>query len=600
MSQPPAAGADTTYQATNWRDGLACALLLVLAVFIIHPAAEMAFVDEWSYVRSSLIFARSGRIAYYGASAMVGWQIPWGALFFKLFGFSFRIARLSMLPFAAGAVWLMQACLRQFGIARAGAILGALTLGLSPLFLPLASSYMTDGGALFGVLLCLFLCQRAIVALSAAASVRWLCAAALGNLLLGTDRQIVWLGVLVMVPGTAWLLRRRRGVVPAAAFLWLVSLVQILAAMHWFGHQNNILPARLFGPITPAKLASMVWELGVRLQLCLLLLVLPVALAGLARLASLGRAALLRTAALSFALLAGSILLIHLGHTEGTLMPWEHPMIANLGMNRVNDELPGVREVTLGLWPRALLSLLVFAALAATLEWTFASRKHTPAPPPSQVPLVESWAALFWTIGLYTLAYLALLVPTQLFGSGFYDRYALFLMPCALAVLLKLYTQRLGIQSSRRADSRLGHRWPNLCYATLALFAAYTVMATHDWFALLRARVALANHLQAGGLPRTSILGGWEYDAWTQMEAQDFLNYAQAIRPPGQTYASPPERKRPCERGIVDWTPAIDPKVAIVYSSIPCFAPSIFPRAEYRAWLPPFTRHLTVQRIPGD
>ena len=39
------------------------------------------------------------------------------------------------------------------------------------------------------------------------ASLLWLCIAVLVNVAGGTVRQIAWLGALVMVPSTAWLLR---------------------------------------------------------------------------------------------------------------------------------------------------------------------------------------------------------------------------------------------------------------------------------------------------------------------------------------------------------------------------------------------------------
>jgi hypothetical protein len=110
----------------------------------------MGLMDDWSYIKTALVFSQTRNIVYNGwATAMLGWAIPWGALFIRLFGFSFTTVRLSTLPLALGSVFLFHASLRRFAVTPRNAILGALTLGLSPLFLPLAASYMTDVAGLF-------------------------------------------------------------------------------------------------------------------------------------------------------------------------------------------------------------------------------------------------------------------------------------------------------------------------------------------------------------------------------------------------------------------------------------------------------------------
>lgn len=587
-SIPLAATPDARPKPSGRRDGLFCAAVVILALLILHPAVEMAFVDEWSYAKSALTFASTGHFAFYGASAMVGWQILWGALAIKLFGFSFTALRSSMLPFAFGTIALFHACLRRLGIARPAAILGALTLGFSPIFLPLASSFMTDTGALFGVLVCLWMCLRAIDASTEASTARgtifWLAAATLANLLFGTDRQIVWFGALIIVPSTAWLLRKRPGVLPAAALLWIVSIATVLPLVRWFSHQVGVQPARLTGPLHFFAIRQMLLQFFLRGPLCLILLVLPAAVLALAQLRDLPHAARRRTIAVTLLAAIGYAVLAFKGPLEFAVMPWLLPLTGNLGIMPFNDELPGVRETALGLIPRTAISLLVLATFWALLEHVWAAlRNRTPLAHPPILAAAAGWQPLLYTLGPFSAVYLVLLLPTELFGTGFFDRYLLFLLPLAIAAILKLFPKPL----------------PRLAFFTLALTGTYVVLATHDWYALLRARLALVDNIRATGVPRTAILGGWEYDAWTQMQAQGFLNYRDMVRPPGQTYTTPPERKRPCERGLVNWTPAIDPQYAVVYSPIPCFAPSPFPTAEYRTWLPPLTRRLSVQRIPG-
>ncbi len=190
------------------RNGLLCALAVAVCVLIANPVVNMPYIDEFSYAKTALEFARTGHIVYNGwATAMLGWQIPWGALFIKIFGFSFTVVRFSMLPIAMVTVYLFHQILRRFGINPGNAVLGALTMALSPLFLPLAASYMTDVPGLLVILACIYMCQRAVAARTDQAAIMWLCSAMVVNVAGGTVRQIAWLGALVMVPSTAWLLR---------------------------------------------------------------------------------------------------------------------------------------------------------------------------------------------------------------------------------------------------------------------------------------------------------------------------------------------------------------------------------------------------------
>ncbi len=46
--------------------------------------------DDWSYMWSARVLAKTGCVVYNGwATAMLTWQLYWGALFVRLFGFLF-------------------------------------------------------------------------------------------------------------------------------------------------------------------------------------------------------------------------------------------------------------------------------------------------------------------------------------------------------------------------------------------------------------------------------------------------------------------------------------------------------------------------------
>ena len=54
---------------------------------------------------------------------------------------------------------------------------------------------------------------------------------------IGTARQTGWLGALIMVPCTAWVMRRRELPWAMIAGAWLLSVVAIFGSLRWFSHQ---------------------------------------------------------------------------------------------------------------------------------------------------------------------------------------------------------------------------------------------------------------------------------------------------------------------------------------------------------------------------
>ena len=135
--------------------------------------------------------------------------------------------------------------------------------------------------------------------------------AAASNVVGGTARQIAWLGVLVMVPSTAWLLRRRRGVLLASSILWAISASIIFACMRWYARQPYSLPQTLFKDFV-VRHSDPVLRLYVGLltqlyvewlgaALCLLLLSYPVLAAWLPKIRLLNRQALMQIAIVTLA-----------------------------------------------------------------------------------------------------------------------------------------------------------------------------------------------------------------------------------------------------------------------------------------------------------
>jgi len=568
------------------RNGLLCALLSAAAMWASFPVAETGFIDDWSYIKTAQVFAHTGHFVYNGwGGAILGWQVVWGALFIKLFGFSFTVVRLSMLPVAMASVFLVYVILVRFEINERNAVFGTLTLGLSPLFLPLAASYMSDVPGLFVVLLCLYLCQRAVSADSANATIAWLCLAAATNVVGGTVRQIAWLGALVMIPSAGWLLRRRRGVLLSSALLWAASVAAIFLCTRWFARQPYSLPESVIKNIGAYPLAAtviVVIELTGSL-LCLPLTVYPVLVAWLPRMRLLSSAALLRIALIT--LLSGLFEWLF-----NWTIPWLAPVLHTEFAVEKTGQLhwPGLLLLRCG---RGIISLLVIATALIFLEqirtvlWPqikSQKKKHRTIP-------TGPWRDILWLLGPFTLSYFLLLI-SHAYYFMISDRYLLPILPIAVLCLLKLHQQWIA------------KTLPVISFIVLAVFALLAIAGTHDWFAWYRAGVTAANEIRATGVPRTEIQGGFEYDSWTQIEDGGHINDPRLVVPSGAYHPVTRPQSVPdaCGLDFAPLTPAVHPEFSLVFAKkIGCLAPSAFPPVRYRTWLPPFHATIYVQTVPG-
>lgn len=569
---------------TSVRDGVLCAVFVAAAVVLTYPVAEMGFQDDWSYIRTALEYARTGHFIYNGwATAMLGWTIPWAALFIKLFGFSFTIVRLSTLPLAMATGYLLHASLRRLGLGRANAILGTLTLVLSPVFLPMAASFMTDVAGLLAIVLCLYLCLRAAEASSDRRAIVWLCSAAVLNVIGGTARQISWLGALVMVPSTAWLLHRRQrsSALLAGGLLWAGSLAGIVALLHWWSRQPFSVPEHIDrGHVT----SRMVHHFGgklVKAFLCLLLLVFPVLVGWLGRVRTLSRAALIRAGAI-LAGFTAFLLLIPPATRDLWTMPWVGHLLYAVIWGR--GEFPGDAPGWLSLGDRVLISLAIVATGLLCFEALLALYRQERCVPADRGALLPQ--EVLWILVPFSAAFFLLLLPRTLY-EFIYDRYLVGIMPLMI-VLLCLLHQRW-----------VAPRMPLISFAMLALYSLVTIGGTHDWFATNRARLKAVNEVRAAGVPTTSLQGGFEFDGWTEIDAAGYINEKRievprsAYRPAKDQLAMPVR----CQDFFAPFAPAIQPRYLLTSSVMPCFANARFPSVPYRAWLPPFKRQIFIQRM---
>ncbi|HLI78174.1 MAG TPA: hypothetical protein VKV02_14605, partial [Acidobacteriaceae bacterium] len=260
-------------------------LVFLLAVALVWPVAETGVIDDWSYARTAELLAATGHIHYNGwATAMLGWPLYPAALAVRMFGFSFTAIRCTTILEACFALWLTHRTFTLVGLPRRSATLGTLTVVFAPVFLLLSVSFMSDIPGYLAVILCLFCCLRALLAESSRGQLAWLIGAALSNAVLGTARQIAWLGVLVMVPCTLWLCRRRREVLIPGLLACLLGWTIMLLSLHWFSVQPYIVPEHLVRQHIGTGAWDSILDFVVRVTLDLALFSLPVVVLFLSRL----------------------------------------------------------------------------------------------------------------------------------------------------------------------------------------------------------------------------------------------------------------------------------------------------------------------------
>jgi 4-amino-4-deoxy-L-arabinose transferase-like glycosyltransferase len=208
-----------------------CALAVPFCLLLSHPFADMGMIDDAPYILVVKRLAETGHVVYNGwETAIFGWQFYLGAAFVKLFGYSFTTVRLSTVLLAMVIAFLLQRIMVRAGISERNACAGTLALVVSPLFLMISVTFMSDLPGLFAIVICLYGCLRALQATSERAAIFWMAFAVASNVICGSSRQIAWLGVLVMAPCTLWLLRKYRAVLVAGGAFTVAGWAALIMA----------------------------------------------------------------------------------------------------------------------------------------------------------------------------------------------------------------------------------------------------------------------------------------------------------------------------------------------------------------------------------
>jgi hypothetical protein len=571
--------------ATNRLPAIACALTLPLCALAIRPVVEMGVMDDWSYIRTVQALAHTGHIVYNGWSApILGWQLYLGALFARLFGFTFTAIRLSTLPVAMVTAYLTQRTLVRAGIRDWNATIGTLALVLSPVFLSVTFSFMTDISGLFCIVLCLYACLRALQAKTDKAALAWIRFAAISNALLGTVRQIVWLGFLVMVPSTLWFLGRRAHFLFAGSLLYVFCLAIIFASLRWFHKQPYSVPEPLVRGQVNIRVFLLICKNMIAAVLETALLLLPILLMFLPSFPRRNRrATVLLALAIAICVLFG-LLMPHRPGMSRLLAPFLRNSVTIHGFMNAKP-FHGERPAILGPGIRLLLTTLVVVCTLSFFAFLFTRHRNQISTSRAVGLVPVSWYSLGVLLVPFTLAYFVLLFPRAA-TNEFFDRYLLPILMFAIIAVLRVYQEQIQ------------PRLPAATLIPIAIFAAFGIAGTHDSFALLRARVALADELLSDGVPPTAIDGGFEYNSLTQIELKHFINDPKIPILPGDFfYPSVKKSYGVCAPILVDNYPVLSPRYGMAYDPTVCLGEAGFAPVTYRTWLGPHSNTIYIVNV---
>jgi hypothetical protein len=554
----------------------------------------MGISDDGPYILMARHLARTGHIVFNGwAAPLLGWQLYLGAAFIKLFGFSFTTARMSTLLVAVATAWLLERTLTLAGISERNAALGTLALVLSPLYLMLAVTYMTDIFGLFAVVICLYGCLRALRASTERATIGWLCFAVACNAVFGTARQVAWLGVLVMVPSALYVLgrrgawRTRQRTLLAGGTAAAAGALFIFACMQWLKRQPYSIPEHLIPSVFPAAHAFR--ELA-EFLLDAPFLLLPVFAVFLPQIRKAGR----RTLALAATLSLGYALLVFFalhrpGYSTTTLLEPTHRSLGDwVGIHGIHEglHLQGEPPVFLYPWMEEVVTFLSLGGLLGLVVCLLSSvrRGAEGAVSPAEV----TWRELGILLGPFVLAYTLLLVPRAASEPfGVFDRYLLEILVAALVLVTRCYQDRICA------------RLPRTVVLLVTIMAVYGVACTHNMFALYRARLALAAEVRASGVPDTAVDYGFEYNFGTELKHANHLNVDLIVTPRDAYRPAPALAAGSCRMFWHDYTPHIRPVYGVSFDPDACYGLAPFAPVHYTRWpfLTPGTLYI-VRYLP--
>lgn len=523
---------------------ISAAAFFVAALIAVHANVEVGMNDDWSFVRTVHDLAAGGHLQYNGWSApLIGFQAYWGALFAKIFGFSFLAVRASSWVITLAAIPVLWRLLRATELSQRQAFAGLIGFLFSPLVLPNLAAFMTDMPAFFLFAAALLTALKAWKASTERGAAWWLCATTGLAMLSGSVRQIYWLAGICFVVTVAIVRLRSIGGRAAAALLVVVTGAFGAACSHWLAQQPYVpfdTTSEAWRQLPWRSLSSYSAKDLIRDLIGLAVVAIPFTL-------PVAWAERRRYAWWLYPIIAACSL--YVSYRVSANMPWLGNTITSYGVTMTGT-------LSLGDKPEILSMDLMLAI--ATIGLTSGILALGSVRQMSRIAILTTPFLLLY------LAVLAIRAP----AFGLYDRYMIPLLFCIIAAAK--WTGR---------SSWIGA-------ALVGIYAIYALATTHDYFAEARAKLEAVDILRARGVARNEILSGFEYDLWTQTEQAGHVNN-KLLKFPANAY----QQKEDCngaDETQAWWrsmAPVLKARYAVSLTRLSSMREAM-PPFEYRRWLP--------------
>jgi hypothetical protein len=536
-------------------------LSVIVAGLATNPFFQSGVNDDWAYSQIAERFAQTGHIYYGGwTAAAVLIQTLYGALLTKLFGGSFVTHRLGTLFLSGFIPVLVYRLGLQFGLRRQMAFFGAMTLGLSPLFVPHAVSFMTDCYGCFFFLASIYAGMRSLAETKPSSAAVWFALAVLLSFAGGMNRQVCWVTGPAIVGAWCFARRKRYSSVLLGVALLAIFIFGCVLVLNWLRRQPDFqfetltLQALVFAPGEVSVAAR--GYLG--LFLTTLVFAIPALCAGISM---LRRPWLLLTAALTF------VIVFELSLRERLLVfPYLSDVVTEFGLY-CPGFLLGRMPLVLPFTVRRLLTAVAFGLLFMLCFNWLRTRRKTDARFDHVSPGAKEMKAATMLIPIGSIAAYLFLLILRAKKDDIYDRYALPLSAFLILGILAL-CQRSGVRRPMPA-----------AWMALTLFGVYGVAITHDHFEQMRARLRAVTALREARVPRENILAGFEADMWTQVALDGSLAWLPKSNPPIWYLKS---------------ITRVKPSYFLATSDVPRMSACKVPAVDYSTWLFPRNRQIMI------
>jgi len=543
------------------------------AFMAVNPILEMAIDDDWLFARMAQLFAATGHLRYNGWTApMVGVHALWGALFIRIFGFSFTVLRFSTAVTASGCALVCHGICRRLGLSPAMSAFTAMTAMLSPLAIAMTATFMTDITGMFLFLVLLYAALGCAQADTDAACMGWLLAIVCAGVLACSVRQVLILPAVSVVVSVMALRWRSRRIILAGLCALLCVCACAEAMLKWLYSQPGAIQGLMSAPVLSRPQLVRTAHTVAGTVLTMVALALPILGSALALPAVWRKAGTIALPATAIVLAAACFI------PAVAMPPWLGNVITEFGGLPPKLAILGDKPVVLPAGARLLFAAVMYLAASVFAGVAFYALRdrirafHWRKPMFSNGPGLTLVVIVLPAAGLYCAA----LISHNLSGLEVYDRYLLPVMGGILPALALFH------------HSWISPRITRIGWTLLAFCAALGIAMMHDQTAVSRATLAAANQLTRAGLPRTCFSAGYEYDGWTQLLAEGYIARSNLVLW---------EKVHP-RFWFELLVPAIKPCYYVVLSPQAGLMPSEFEPVRYRTWLSPRQREVLTQRNP--